>query len=258
MATPIQKGVRGGFNQLGAMTSAFMATLGDAMGLSQFAAERMKDAEHQAAFAEAVLPEVKDYRQVKDGADAAEFFTGLVGQSLATTGPALAGAAAGRFGGGVRGAYAGGFAGSFVPNSGEQALRLRNEPMAPGDRLRNVVGTGGAAAAMDALLPAAAVSRVARPVRGAGLGGTTLKGAGVEGATEGAQEALGQAMHTSVNPARDRGEDDPAVLNAMIGGAAGGASIGAGTRIAEAGSGLVQDGLAKVGEASKAAREKLR
>ena len=49
----------------------YQVSLYAASGLTQFAAERMKDAEQQAAFAEAVSPEVRDFRAVKDGAEEA-------------------------------------------------------------------------------------------------------------------------------------------------------------------------------------------
>lgn len=227
-AGPARRGLRAGFNQLGSMANAFVSSVADATGLEEFAQERMKDAEQQARFADAVSPEIRDYRQVKDFTSLTNFVSGLIGQSAATMAPAVAGAAIGRGVGGLRGAFAGAFGGSFIPNAGEQALRIKDVKRPAGDKLRNVMGAGGAEAALDMLVPGSVVGRAGKKAAAESIGKAVGKNAGTEAITEAAQEGIGQAMHTALDSKRDKSSDTSDIINSAIAGGIGGGALGGG------------------------------
>lgn len=224
-AGPLRKGLRSGFNQLGAMTNAFVGTLAEPLGLEEFAKSRMADAEYQARFADAVSPDVRDYRSVKDLTDLANYIQGLIGQTAATMAPAVAGAGLGRAAGGLRGAFAGAAAGSFVPNSGEQALRIRGEGD-PMERLKNMLVTGGATSALDMLVPGSVVGQAGKKGAKGSIKKAIAENAATEGVTEGLQEAIGQGMHTQIAPGRDKTDDTSDIINSAVAGAVGGGALG--------------------------------
>lgn len=225
-AGPLRKGLRSGFNQVAGMANAFAATVGDSVGLTEFAKQRMKDAEEQVKFADAVGPRITDYRAVKDFADLSEYVQGLIGQNAASMLPAVAGAGVGRGLGGLRGAFAGAAAGSFVPNAGEQALRVRDTNATPNEKLGNVLGVGAATSALDMLAPGHVVGNVGKKAAAKSILKETGKTAALEGVTEGAQEAIGQAGHTLLDPKRDKSGDTADIINNAIAGAVGGGVLG--------------------------------
>lgn len=225
-AGSLRKGLRSGFNQLGSMANAFAGSAADALGLTEFAKSRMADAEEQVRFADTVGPQVKDYRSVKDFDDLVEFVSGMVGQSAATMAPALVGGVAGRAAAGVRGAYAGAAAGAFVPNAGEQALRIKDAPADAATKLGNVLATGVANTALDVAAPGSVVAKAGKKLASEGLLKTVAKTAAVEGITEGAQEAIGQQMHGQVEPNRDSSKDVQDIVDNIVAGAVGGGALG--------------------------------
>lgn len=224
-AGPLRKGLRAGFNQLGSMANAFVGSVAEPLGLEEFAKSRMADAEYQARFADSVSPDIRDYRAVKDFTDLSTYIQGLIGQTAATMAPAIGGAYLGRGVGGLRGAFAGAAAGSFVPNAGEQALRIRGEGD-PMERLKNVLVTGGATSALDMLVPGSVVGNVGKKGAKGSIKKAIAENALVEGTTEGAQELIGQGMHTKIAPGRDKTDDTADIINSAIAGAVGGGVLG--------------------------------
>lgn len=240
-AGPLRKGLRSGFNQVGAMANAFVSAVTSPLGLSQFAADRMRQAEEMVRFSESVAPEIRDSSQIKDFETLAQFVQGVIGQSVATTAPALAGAVIGR-GAGMRGAYGGAAALSFPVLGGEQALRIKDAPGTPGEKLKNVLTTGAVNAAGESMLPGGVVTRVAGAVKKGAKGtvaGALAKGAAVEGVTEGAQEAVGQVMATNIDP--NAKIDLGSIKENALQGAVGGAAIGGGGRLLESAAGAGAD-----------------
>jgi hypothetical protein len=242
-AGEFRKGVRMGFNQLGAMANAFAGNIGESLGLTEFAATRMKDAEEFVAFGDAVGPRVRDYRQAKDFDSITDFVAGMAGQGAATFVPAIVGGAVGARLGGLRGAFAGLGAGSFVPNAGEQALNIRDLPGSPGAKTANMLGVGAFNAGLDVLGPGGVATRLARPgFRGIRqMGKEVLQTGAVEGVTEGAQELVGQAGMTALAPGRDRSEDTAQAINAALGGAIGGVGLGGAGAVAGVAPGAIAD-----------------
>lgn len=231
----VRKGLRSGFNQLGAMTDNFMANIGQSMGLTDFAATRFADAQQFADFADAIGPEVRDYRSVKDFDTLTSYIGGLAGQGLASFVPAAVGGIVGGRVGGLRGAYAGLAAGSFVPNAGEQAGRVKGKGT-PLEQTANAMGVGAVNAALDVAAPGAVAAKLAGPVGkqtlktvAKDLGKTTL----TEGVTEGAQEVVGQQGEKILDPSRDSSDDVHQTINATIGGAVGGLALGGAGSLAQ-------------------------
>jgi hypothetical protein len=232
-AGEFRKGLRSSINSLGAAAHALAGAAGDAMGLTGFAQERFKEAEDYVNFADKVGPVVRDYRMVKDLNDATSFVLGLGGQAAGSMIPALVGGAAGaKYG--LRGAIGGTFAGSFVPESGEQALTVKDTNATPGEKLRNAVGKGAVNAALDTAslaVPGAAVVKGARGVAQP-FGKTIAKTVAAEAGTEALQEKVGQEFHAQLDPNRDSSGDTAAQINAALGGAVGGGMLGGGAMIA--------------------------
>ncbi len=244
------RGIRSGFNQLGAMSQAFVGQLSDGMGLTEFAKSRMAEAEAMANFAESVAPEIRDYRQVKDVETLGSFVAGHMGSGLATAVPAIAGGVIGsRFG--LRGAIAAMGAGSFVPNAGEHAMRIKDSPGTPGEKTANMLVTGAAKAALDAAGLAVPAARIASPsLRAGGLLPAVLKASGAEGLTEGGQEVVGHLGERALDPSARLDKHD--VINSALAGASAGAAFGAGGRAIEVLPGAISDGVdiaqEKIGE----------
>lgn len=240
-AGEFRKGLRSSVTSLGAVTHAFIGGTADAMGLTEFASQRFKEAEDYAAQADAVGPNVRDYRSVKDFEDALQFTMGLAGQAAGSTLPAVALGGVGGAAKGLRGAVAGAFTGSFVPETGESLMSTRGEAASPQKKLAAAVGKGAVNATLDTASLAVPGGAIAKGFKGAAPRAleTLGKTVATEGVTEGAQEVVGQAAQTYVNPKRDKSEDLPQTINAALGGAVGGAVLGgAGALGSKAGQGL--------------------
>ena len=241
----LSRGIRSGFNQLGAMANAFMGNLGETAGLTEFAKSRMKDAEQYAVMADAVGPSVKDYRVIEDANTLSRYILGAAGQSAAQFVPALAGGAIGARLGGLRGSFVGLGAGSFIPNAGEQALDIKDMKGTPGEKTANMLGVGAINAALDSVTLGGAAARIAKPsLRNAGMLKTVGQGMAAEGITEGAQTYVGQAGKTLLDPKRNKAEDTHEIINSALQGAVGGGLVGGATRAAELAPGAALDGVA--------------
>lgn len=232
------RGLRSGFRSLGATGNEFLGTTADAMGLSEFADERLAEADHYAQLSEAGGPSVRDYRAVKNFSDAANFVAGAAGTGVATTVPALALGAAGALKYGLRAAGPAAFAGAFVPEAGEQSMQLRHDPdlqdMTAEERLANSAVKGAGTAALESIVPGGLIKRVAtggasRTAKG--VLSDIAEGAVKEGATEVAQSAIGQGMHQLADPTEALDTDE--LINAGLQGAAGGGVLTGGTRLLE-------------------------
>lgn len=233
-AGEFRKGLRSSFNSLAATAEAFAGGGAEALGLTEFAARRFKEAEEYVNFADSVSPRVRDYRAVKDLQDAADFAAGLAGSAAASTVPSVALGGLGGLRRGLRGAVAGAFTGSFVPETGEQVLRTKDSPAPAGTRFAAALGKGLANAALDTAslaVPAGAVAKASRGVAQRALP-TLAKTVAAEGITEGIQEKVGQVAHSYVEPGRDTSGDTPDIINATLGGAAGGLVLGGSGAIA--------------------------
>lgn len=221
-AGSFRRGLRAGFNSIGTMLNNLAGQTGVELGLTQFAQDRFKAAEEYASMADAIGPEVRDISQIKDFTDLTNFVTGMAGQGLATSAPAIGLAL------GLRRPALGIMAGSMPLETGEQIGRLRADPnVKPGDVMGPSLAKGAAAAAMDATFGAERLvaNRILSPSKATGgVLKTVGKGTVQEGATEAAQNLTGQAIHKVVNPEKEI--DWHEVLNDAAAGAAGGGGLG--------------------------------
>lgn len=229
----LARGLRAGVYGLGSTANALVATAAEQQGLTAFAQERFNEADHFAQMADATGPAVRDFRRIKSISDASNFVLGSMGQALGSTAPALALGAAGALKFGLRGAGPGAALGAFVPEAGEQALALRNDPVTAAlpadDRLQNAATKGAVNAALESVTPAGAIRRVVQGGAAKTLGRDLARGAAIEGGTEGAQTAVGQAFHNQLNP--EKGFDAGEIANAAVQGTIGGAGFAGATRI---------------------------
>jgi hypothetical protein len=222
-----RKGLRSAVNSLGASVQALAGGTAEAMGATEFAESRFREAAEYVDFAHAVGPRVRDYRDVRDYDDAVDFAVGLAGQAAGSALPMLGAGAAGlRFG--LRGAAIAAGAGSFVPETGEALLTSRGDPGDPRAKLAVAAGKGAVNAGLDVASLAVPAGAVVKGARGAAqpVLKTAAKAVGAEAATEGLQEVVGQRAHEIINPARDASDDRAAVINATLGGAVGGGMLG--------------------------------
>lgn len=212
-----RRGLRSSMVSLGGALNSLASGVGENLGLSEFAADRMKAAEEDMRHADAVGPRVRDIKGIKDFADVVDFTAGLAGE---TTG-AVAPMAAGGMAGGLRGAVAVMYPGEV----GSQLFRTRNAPASAGQRLGAAAVTGAASTAAQVAVPAALAGHAARGVTKVlpEIG----KGSVGFGAASAAGEVARQVGHTAVEPGRDKSQDNEALLNAGVGGLVAGAGLGA-------------------------------
>ncbi len=213
-----RRGLRSSMISLGGALNALASGVGENLGLSEFAADRMHAAEADMAEADAVGPRVRDFRGIKDLADVVDFTSGLAGEGAGSLVPIGAGAAVG----GLRGAAAA----LFPVETGSQLFRTRNAPASAAKRLGAAAAEGAAATAAGLVVPASAASKVANRTAGGVLAETGKAAAGM-GALSAGQEYARQAAHTFVEPGRDKSDDTAGIINAALGGAVAGAPLGA-------------------------------
>ena len=113
-AGPFRRGLRGGFNQIGGMLNNLAGQVGSNLGLSEFAADRFQAADEYTKFADAVGAPVRDVDSIKDFNTFVDYVTGMAGQGMATSVPALGLAL------GLRRPMLGVFSGSAPLEAGEQ------------------------------------------------------------------------------------------------------------------------------------------
>lgn len=164
--------------------------------------------------------------QIHNANDIGEFASYTFGQALPTIATAAGGALAGRLGArslGLRmtpgqAEFAGGALGVFPQEAGETAAQMYESPeamqLSPGQRLAIAAGKGAVTSAMENVVPAMVMGKVARgaaPALERGfvpaakyVGKEALQAGGLEGLTELAQGAVGQAaMHLAAPQSED-------------------------------------------------------
>lgn len=240
-------GLRSGLSSVGANLNALAGQTGEALGLTQFAQDRFKDAENYASRAEQISAGApKDLGSVKDFTNLTHFVSNLVGQGVASTLPAIG------LGIGLRRPVMGAMAGMAPIEAGSQVQTLRQDPVAmakgPGAVLANAVGTGLVNAGIDAAF--GGEGQAARRALGLGAKDGFLKATGKaalgEGITEPVQNVVGQVAHQQLNP--DKQIDTSQLLNEAIGGAITGGVLGGGSHIAGAVPGAVRSLATSAGE----------
>ena len=206
------KGLRSGLGGAGSQLRSLAGGVGAAMGFDQFAAEQNQLARVQAEEAAAAGPRVSSYRDVKSLRDAGDYAAGLAGQALPSVGLGVgAGALTAMTGGGALPVLAAGAATQLPFEVGDVLHRQQQDPTArlrgAGENLRDAVLTGGASAVGQAIVPAALGGRLvgkgvagvlragekeAVKTAGTGITKSMLRDGLIEGASEGAGEAVKQ------------------------------------------------------------------
>ena len=177
-------------------------------------------------------PAVASGKDVNDVDSALLYGGSMVGQMLPYVPLALTTAGLGRMAAGEAGAHAAA-TGTFFPiNAGDYTIQMAQDPeaqaMTPMQRAGLMTGVGGAQSALEGMIPAGAVNRLATPranvprtLGGAisKVAGETAQGIGATGFEEGAQELVGQVGQQTYAPGRDINWD--AVKESAIGGMVG-------------------------------------
>lgn len=183
--------------------------LGIASPLQQTGRELTREAQIRA-------PALSSIAQVdlEDPGQLLEYGMNLFGQGVTSMAPTLAGAYLTR----GRSPLLGGAAPAFLLEAGETASSLADNPnLTAADRVAAASGKGAVNAALEAAVPAALVRRGAQM----GLARTAIS----ESATEAAQEAVGMATESIMDPTRDTSHDFARMLDAAIGGALTGGGV---------------------------------
>jgi len=159
--------------------------------------------------------DVSTVGQIKNLSDVGEFASYSLGQAIPTIATAAGGAGLARLGAGRLGLrmtpgqteFMGAAAGTFPQEAGEAALQMYGSPEAmqrsAGERLGIAAGKGAVGAALESVVPAMVMGKVARgvaPALESGImpavkyvGKEAVKAGGLESLTEGAQALTGQA-----------------------------------------------------------------
>jgi hypothetical protein len=216
------------------------------LGAEALAAEAAGNMEHAAGLrgretvlrqrAAATGPRVGRLEDINNLGDAIDWFAGQAGSGLASAGPVLAGAAAGRFLGGRAGMAVGGLVPGYNLSQEEAASTLAADQgvrarMTPAEIQNLSRVQGGLSGALEVVGPGAAIERaVGRGLAARSVGGAAKTlgiSAGAEGVTEASQDVLSQTF-ANAGAGRDLARVDPMqVANAAAGGVAGGATFGA-------------------------------
>ena len=195
-----------------------------------------KGAELQADAQPYIAPQI-DYKNVKGLRSALDFVKANAGMGLGSMLPIAVGAAVGGAPAGVAAAY--------LPQHGENVMRLKEDPTLAGlseaELASSVVPAAGAQAALDYLVPGGVISKAAEKAAvkaGTGIVGkaaaTVGANAATEGAVEGGQQLIQQGMHTALNPNRDKSGDTEELIQNVLGGAVGGGAMGAAHAVPQA------------------------
>jgi hypothetical protein len=232
-----------GIRNVGVTTRGILAGGLDALGATDMAASQYAQAREAQARAQEFAPEIQSYRQVLESDrpiyDGARYVAGQVGQAAASTIPAAVAGLALR-NKSLAARFAGGAAAMLPQEAGETAMTLQADPEAMKnttalERFGISTGKGTVNAIGEAVVPtmlgSRLLTRTAAPTVAKafqGFGKTVGHGMLAEGATEGAQEYVGQAAHTLANPLRDKSHDTQDILDNAVGGAVGGGGISVG------------------------------
>lgn len=258
----LRSGLSGAYSQLQGAAGG----VAEAAGFPEVAAGRFEAMRSAQADAEANAPRVGSYKDVHGVRDAFDYVTGLVGGSIPQSVVAVGGALAGRT---PLGRAIGATLATTPFEAGDIAQRQQNDPVAmqasAGERLRDQLVGGGAAAAVQSVLPTMVAGKMAAPVLGAERVGVRqalregLREApaalAIEGGTEAGGELAKQLAHRQGNQALPIDTDQ--LLEAGIGGvAAGGGMHGAGVAVQAGKAALASpantlvDGAKAVGDAA--------
>ena len=246
-----EKGLkRGGLGTVGTL-QAFAGQVAEPFS-ARIANELFDEANKTLNFGSELQPSVPTWDDVRDISTFAQYGLGKAGEALPSTVTSLG--AAGLGGAVGLGARALGLralgraplsfiagSGSMLPQEGgEAALTMHNDPAAmarttPWERLGLATAKGGVNAALEFTPEAIALRRAfGAPSIRRGFGpaiGEVGKGlaeaATGEAITEGLQEKTGQIFQGLANPQRETGQDWTNIREAMLGGAFGGAGMGA-------------------------------
>lgn len=223
------KGLRSGMSAATGQLNSLAGLAGEVVGADNFARERYAAATQNQA--EAAAPEnaarVSSFRDINGLRDAFDYGTGLVAQSVPVLGASLATIAATR---GKVNPLVAGTIGAAPFTTGGVIEQQQADPVAAAapiiDRARSAVGTGLGQAALMNAVPVAMGGKLFAPAIGEAAGGLGARvasnlGEAVAGnaAAGVASEALGQNAMSTLNPDRDRSQDNERMLEAGVGGA---------------------------------------
>lgn len=223
------KGLRTGMSAATGQLNSLAGLAGEVVGADNFARERYAAAAQNQV--EAAAPEnaarVSSFRDVGGLRDAFDYGTGLVAQSVPVLGASLATIAATR---GKVNPLVAGTLGAAPFTTGGVVEQQQADPVAAAapivDRARSAVGTGLGQAALMNAVPVAMGGKLFAPAIGEAAGGLGARvasnlGEAVAGnaAAGVASEALGQNAMSTLNPERDRSQDNERMLEAGVGGA---------------------------------------
>lgn len=239
VASPTQTGFRTGMKSLGAAMNNLLGQTGEALGATEFAADRFKDAENYTKSMETDTG-IKDWGQVKDFTTLTHFVGNLVGKGAATMVPAIGASAV------LRRPVLGTAVGFGAPGAGEQVAKLREDPVVmanttPGERLGNAAATGAIQGGLYATVgaPGQFVRKVAGQAVKESAGAGIAKAAAGQAVAMPAADVAGQEMHQQLNP--DKELDTSHLLEEAATGAVFGGVLGAAGHIP----GQVMRGAAK-------------
>ncbi|CAB4130753.1 hypothetical protein UFOVP121_31 [uncultured Caudovirales phage] len=219
-----ESGARAGLQGVEVGLRALAANAAEVAGAPEYAKSQLGEISR----IKAEMPQgtVSRIGQIHNANDIGEFASYTFGQALPTIATAAGGALAGRLGArslGLRmtpgqAEFAGGALGVFPQEAGETAAQMYESPeamqLSPGQRLAIAAGKGAVTSAMENVVPAMVMGKVARgaaPALEQGfvpaakyIGKEAVKAGGLEGLTELAQGATGQAaMHLAAPQSED-------------------------------------------------------
>lgn len=256
---PFTQGLRSASFGMSAGSTASQALQAELQGNAEQASALRQQALEQATLAQQTAPAINSYTQVHGVGDAVDYAAGAVGQAIPTMAPSILGAALLRTpGGGLlsRGlSYAGAYGPAYLQERNEAILNQSQDPaqMAQSAELRQEVARskGGVNAALEALVPSMLGHGFGR------AGGSALRTIGTavaeEGATEAAQEKIGQLAQSRLNPNRDTSQDNQNIIDASLQGAIGGGGISTPTALSQGVANAVQASGNKALDLSKTA-----
>lgn len=250
-ASPMRKGLR---------SSDLSIKAGERMQASLEAAARgdkvealllRGEAEELSTEASSWAPPVPGTADVNSVSDAVSMAAGMAGSGVRSTLPSLAAGTAAAIltrghslKRGLRQAITGGAAAvpAYQMEKGETVLQATSDPAVeqnntPQEILDTATAKGAINAIGEAVLPTRIAMRTAGGMGRQGLraaGKELLKDTGVEAGTETVQTAVGQAAHTSLNPARDKSGDVREMVDAAVSGAVTAPVLGGHTMALEA------------------------
>lgn len=229
------RGVRAGGYGAAAGLNALAGSVGENVGLEQFARDRYGDAQRLSLRAQQEAPEITSYKDVDPTSlrSMVKYAGGVIGQSVPSIGVGLGTALLTR-GAGLPAALAAGTLAQTPLEAGDIALRNLQDPEAmkasAGERLQTQLVGGAGSAALQSVVPGIVAGKVlgktastaAKKSAGQIIGraGTDMA---LESATEAGGEVVKQGAEMYVSP--NRALDLDAVVEAGVGGLVGGAPM---------------------------------